>query len=95
MEEKLLAAKQMLQKYVQEHLLNSFNSLSNKKQSELLDAILTTNFKQMQELYETTKIKADFENVKLEPIMDVTKAELSKAELEKYTYLGEKAIKQG
>ena len=32
MEEKLLAAKQMLQKYGQEHLLNSFNSLSNKKQ---------------------------------------------------------------
>ena len=60
MEEKLLAAKQMLQKYGQEHLLNSFNSLSKEKQSKLLDEILTTNFKQMQELYETTKIKTDF-----------------------------------
>lgn len=95
MEEKLLAAKQMLQKYGQEHLLNSFNSLSKERQSELLDAILTTNFKQMQELYETTKIKANFENAKLEPISHVTKAELSQAELEKYTSLGEEAIKAG
>ena len=95
MEEKLLAAKQMLQKYGQEHLLNSFNSLSKERQSELLDAILTTNFKQMQELYETTKIKANFENAKLEPISHVTKAELSQEELEKYTSLGEDAIKAG
>lgn len=93
MEEKLLAAKQVLQKHGQEQLLNSFNSLSKEKQSELLDAILTTNFKQMQELYETTKMKANFENVKLEPIAHVTKAELSQEELEKYTSLGENAIK--
>lgn len=95
MEEKLLAAKQALQKYGQEHLLNSFNSLSKEKQSELLDTILTMNFKQMQELYETTKIKANFENVKLEPIAHVTKADLSQEELEKYTSLGENAIKNG
>ncbi len=95
MEEKLLAAKQMLQKYGQEHLLNSFNSLSKEKQSNLLDEILTTNFKQMQELYETTKTKADFHNVKLEPIAHITKAELSAEELEKYTSLGENAIQSG
>ncbi len=95
MEEKLLAAKQILQKYGQEQLLNSFNSLSKEKQSELLDEILTTDFKQMQELYETTKIKASFENAKLEPIAHVTKAELSQEELEKYTSLGEDAIKTG
>ena len=93
MEEKLLAAKQTLQKYGQEQLLNSFSSLSKEKQSELLDAILTTDFKQMQELYETTKIKASFENVKLEPIAHVTKAKLSQEELEKYTSLGEGAIR--
>ena len=95
MEEKLLAAKQMLQKYGQEHLLNSFNSLSKEEQSKLLDEILTTNFKQMQELYETTKTKADFHNVKLEPIAHVTKSELSAEELEKYTFLGENAIQSG
>ena len=40
----------------------------------------------MQELYETTKTKADFHNVKLEPIAHITKAELSAEELEKYTF---------
>ena len=95
MEEKLLAVKQELEKYGQDHLLDFYNQLSAEKQSQLLDEILTTDFKQMQELYESTKAKSSFENAKLEPIPYVTKAELSKEELEKYTSLGEKVIKEG
>lgn len=94
MEEKLLAAKQMLEKYGQEHLLAFYNQLPEEKQNQLLDEILTTDFKQMQELYESTKVKPNFENAKLEPIHDVTKSKLSQEELEKYTSLGEKAIKE-
>ena len=94
MEEKLLAAKQMLEKYGQEHLLAFYNQLPEEKQNQLLDEILTTDFKQMQELYESTKVKPNFENAKLEPIPYVTKSELSQEELEKYTSLGEKAIKE-
>ena len=95
MNEKLLAAKQMLEKYGQEHLLTFYNQLSADKQNQLLDEILTTNFKQMKELYESTKTKLSFENAKLEPITYTTKAELPKAELEKYTALGEEIIKKG
>lgn len=95
MEEKLLAAKQMLEKYGQEHLLNFYEKLPEEKQNKLLDEILTTNFKQMQELYENTKQKPDFTNTKIEPITYVEKAKLTKEELTKYTSLGEKAIKEG
>ncbi len=95
MEEKLLAAKELLKKYGQEHLLNFYNKLTKEKQNELLDSILTTDFKQMEELYESTKIKASFDDVKIEPIEHVTKSELSKEELDKYTSLGEEAIRSG
>lgn len=95
MEEKLLAAKELLEKYGQEHLLQFYDKLSEEKKKELLDVILTTDFKQMQELYESTKTEVKFDNAKIEPIAHVTKEELSKEELEKYTSLGEKVIKEG
>ncbi len=95
MEEKLLAAKQMLEKYGQEHLLKFYDKLTDEKKNELLNTILTTDFKQMQELYESTKIKPQFDNAKVEPIDHTTKEELSKEELEKYTSIGEEVIKKG
>lgn len=95
METKLLASKQILEKYGQEQLLNSFNSLTDEKKHQLLDEILTTDFKQMQELYETTKEEIDFRNIKLEPISYVTKEKLTKEEQEKYTNIGEETIKKG
>ena len=95
MEEKLLAARQTLEKYGQEQLLTFYNQLPEEEQNRLLDEILTTNFKQMQELYESTKTKLSFENVQLEPISYTTKSELSKEELDKYTSLGEEKIKEG
>lgn len=95
MEEKLLAAKQVLEKYGQEHLILHYNSLKPEKQHELLDIILTINFKQMKELYESTKIKADFHDSKIEPIEHTIKSELPEEELQKYTKLGETAIREG
>lgn len=95
MEEKLLAAKQVLEKYGQEHLILHYNSLKPEKQHELLDTILTINFKQMKELYESTKIKADFHDSKIEPIEHTIKSELPEEELQKYTKLGETAIREG
>ena len=95
MEEKLLAAKRMLEKYGQEHLLAFYNQLTTEKQNQLLDEILTTNTKKTKEQYNTTKTKPNQENTKLEPISYTTKAELSNEELEKYTYLGKEIIKNG
>ena len=53
------------------------------------------DFKQIEELYESTKTKPNFENIKIEPIEHVTKAELSKEEIEKYTKIGQEVVKQG
>ena len=95
MEEKLETVKKMLEKHGQEHLLTFYDRLSQEKQNQLLDEILTTDFKQIEELYEETKKKPNFEDVKLEPIAYLEKAKLPKKQLDKLTALGEDAIRHG
>lgn len=95
MEEKLSMAKEILAKYGQEHLLKKYNELSEKEQNKLLDEILTMDFRQIEELYKSTKTKVNFENDSLEPISHITKSELSKEQLEEYKNIGEQVIKQG
>ena len=95
MDEKLSIAKELLAKYGQEHLLQCYDKLSDAQKNKLLDDILTLDFNQVQNLYESTKTKPNFENVKLEPIPHTTKAELSDEDLRKYTEIGEEVIKAG
>ena len=95
MEEKLERAKQILEKYGQEHLLKFYSELSDEKKSKLLDDILTIDFKQLQELYESTKTKQNYENGQIEPIAYKSKENLTKEELNKYTAIGEEAIRKG
>ena len=45
MEEKLLATKEILKKYVQEHLLSNYEKLSNEDKNRLLNDILTYFYK--------------------------------------------------
>ncbi len=95
MEEKLLIAKQTLEKCGQQHVLQFFNELSDQNKNDLLNEVLTMDFKQIQDLYESTKTKADFTQCKIEPIAHTVKADLSNEQLEEYTKLGEDAIKSG
>ena len=95
MVEKIIRAKEILEKYGQEHLLKFYSELSDEKKSKLLDDILTIDFKQLQELYESTKTKPNYENGKIEPIAYKSKENLSQEDLDKYTKIGEEAIRQG
>lgn len=95
MEEKLSMVKELLAKYGQEHLLQCYSKLSDEQKNKLLNDILTLDFNQVQNLYESTKTKPCFENVKLEPIPHTTKSELSEADFKKYTEIGENVIKAG
>ncbi len=95
MEEKLLMVKEKLEKYGQEHLLNFYETLSENKKNQLLDELLTMDFKQLQDLYNSTKTQPNYEGAKIEPISHVSKEELSEEELEKYTTIGEEEIKNG
>lgn len=95
MEEKLSKVKEILKKYDQEQVLDFYDTLSTEKQNQLLDEVLTLNFEQLKNLYESTKTKPSFANSKIEPISYIAKDQLTNSELEEYEKLGEEAIKQG
>ena len=95
MQEKYEAVLNTLKKYGQEHILRNYENLTEEEKEKLLDQILTIDFNQIKELYESTKKEISFANDKIEPIEYVDKSALSSEELNKYNQLGEDAIKQG
>ena len=95
MEEKYLAAEEVLKKYGQEHLLSQYDKLSDEKKSQLLDDILTLDFAQIEELYKRINQKVDFTNSKIEPIGYTDKSTMSEKELKYYEDIGLKEIKSG
>lgn len=95
MEEKYLAAKQKVERYHQEHLLNYFDKLSDEEKIKLLDEILTIDFNQMEELYELTKKEEVFKNSKIEPISYIEKAKIAEEDKNHYIKLGEEIIRSG
>lgn len=95
MEEKYEAALNCLRKYNQEHILNNYENMSQNQKEKLLNQILTIDFNQIKELYESTKNEINFANDKIEPIGYVDKSALTDEELAKYNNLGDNAIKQG
>lgn len=95
MKEKYLAAKNVLEKYNQEHLLAFYEELSDEEKERTLNDILTVNFGQIKELYEMTKKAVEFENSVIEPISYIEKDKLSQEDYKKYEEIGIKAIKDG
>ncbi|MBR2241021.1 MAG: UTP--glucose-1-phosphate uridylyltransferase [Clostridia bacterium] len=95
MEGKYEEALNILKKYDQEHILKNFENLSQEKKERLLNQILSIDFEQIKNLYESTKKEISFANDKIEPIGYVDKSALSEEELKRYNELGENAIKQG
>ena len=96
MNEKLKSVEQTLKKYGQEHLLDQYHRITDKKEAEeYLNSLLTINYQQVKTLYEKCKEKPEFSNSKIEPIEFVDKAALSDKEKEKYAKIGAKVISDG
>lgn len=87
----LQKAKETLEKYNQEHLLNFYNILSDEEKLDLIKDIKSTDFEEMRTLYENSKKDEIFDG-RFSPINYVVKNELNKEEVKKYTEIGEKAI---
>ena len=64
MDNTLEEAKVILKKYNQEHLLNGYENLDEKKQKKLLDQIMNIDFELIKSLYaNTTKEESENEDV--------------------------------
>ena len=91
---RLYEAKAILKKYGQEHLLNGYEKLDERKQKKLLDQIFATDFELINSLYAKTKDEDKKDEDIIEPMEYLDKYKLD----EKYKYyedIGKKAIKEG
>ena len=94
MDNTLEEAKVILKKYDQEHLLNGYENLDEKKQKQLLDQIMNIDFELIKSLYaNTTKEETENEDV-IEPMEYLDKNKL----YDNYKYyenIGKHAIQEG
>jgi len=84
----------ILKKYGQEHLLNSYDKLSEKDKKTLLEEIDKIDFELMNSLYNKTKQEEKKEKDKITPIDYLDKYKL-KDEFKYYENIGKKSIKDG
>lgn len=87
-------AKVLLKKYNQEHLLNGYENLDEKKQKQLLNQIMNIDFELIRSLYDNTKNEKSTNGDEIEPMEYLDKYKLN----DKYKYyenLGKQAIREG
>jgi len=94
MEYNIEEIKHILKKYGQEHLLNFYDNLEEKKQKELLEEINNIDFELINSLYNKTKTTNKKENDVIEPIDFIDKYKLNE-DYKYYENIGKKAIKEG
>ena len=95
MSDDFIKAKEIVEKYNQEHVLNFFDKLSEEKQNKLINQILNIDFEQIIKLYENTKHEIEFGEAKIEPIGYLEKDKMSNEDFEKFDNIGTEIIKQG
>ena len=94
MDTELDEVKDILKKYGQEHLLNHYNDLDEKKKEILLKQIKEIDFELVNKLYDSTKEQKINTSDKITPIEYLDKYKLN--DLYKYyEAIGKKAIKEG
>ncbi|MBQ2938042.1 MAG: UDPGP type 1 family protein [Clostridia bacterium] len=94
MEDALDEVRSVLKKYNQEHLLNGFEKLDDKKKQTLIDQILNIDFELINSLYINTKNDFCNNNDKIEPMDYLDKYKLNE-EYKYYENIGKQAIKSG
>ena len=94
MNAELEEVKEILKKYDQEHLLNHYNDLDEKKKEMLLKQIKDIDFELANKLYDSTKEQKINANDKITPINYLDKYKLND-QYKYYESIGKKAIKEG
>ena len=94
MDTELEEVKDILKKYGQEHLLNHYNDLDEKKKGILLEQINKIDFELVSKLYDSTKEQKINTNDKITPINYLDKYKLND-QYKYYESIGKKAIKEG
>lgn len=91
---KLEEAKAILKKFNQEHLLNGYEKLDDKKKQELLEQILNIDFELIKSLYNNTTKEPQENDDVIEPMEYLDKNKLYD-DYKYYENIGKRAIKEG
>ena len=94
MDTELEEVKDILKKYGQEHLLNHYHDLDEKKREKLLKQINHIDFELVKSLYESTKKEVKNNKDEITPIDYLDKFKLGD-KFKYYEEIGKKAIKEG
>ena len=94
MEHNIEEIKRTLKKYGQEHLLNFYETLDERKQDQLLKQIENIDFELINSLYNKTKDGNKNDDADIEPIDFIDKYKLN-GDYKYYEEIGEKSIKAG
>ena len=94
MEHNIEEIKRTLKKYGQEHLLNFYETLDERKQDQLLEQIENIDFELISSLYNKTKDGNKNDDADIEPIDYIDKYKLN-GDYKFYEEIGEKAIRAG
>lgn len=92
MKEKII---EILKKYSQEHVLQYLPYLTQEEQNKLEEQILSIDFEQLKQLYETTKQKHHIEEKIIEHIPYTDKAKLTQERKKQLEEIGNKVISSG
>lgn len=88
-------AKEVLQQYNQNHIVDLFGKINEEKQFELAKQVLNIDFHKITELYENTRKEIEIKDKEIKPIEYVDKEKLTPVEKEKYDKLGEEVLRNG
>lgn len=86
-------AKDVLEKYHQEHLLNFYDELNKEEQTFLINQICNINFEQIFKLYEDSKTDEIIPQNLIEPLDYTVKKDLSNEQIAYYEQIGKELIK--
>lgn len=88
-------AKDVLNKYHQEHLLSFYDELNNDEKQFLVNQICRINFQQIFDLYEASKTDEIIPSNLIEPLPYMVKSQLSDEDINYYENIGNNVIKNG
>lgn len=93
MDNKYEEAVRILKSNKQEHIIPIIDKLSENKKDTIIEQIINTDFKELENLYNETKVVEGIENI--EPVNAIDPDNLTKIEVDEYMKIGKEAIKKG
>lgn len=94
MENREIQAKEILNKYNQEHIIKWIDSLEDEKtKQKIIEQVLNIDFEELQSLYIKTKKGREKKQYEIKPIVAISPDKITEKQRKEYKLLGENILK--